>query len=142
MGIISRLAALALALMVFPWAGVRGGNSPEYVAEKPATAANSISGKAHYVLRDGLRIYLWEKHKAGLEDSFATSGKVALLVCWWHVVGTSDFDLQIRDYSLMDWLATNGYDVGPSISTDMVIPTRRIRIGRGSSLPPLTSTRR
>ena len=102
MSIISRLAALALALMVFPWAGVRGGN---------VSAANSISGKAHYVSRDGLRIYLWEKHKAGLQDSFAASGKVALLVHGGTWSGRPDFDLQIRDYSLMDWLATNGYDV-------------------------------
>ena len=102
MSIISRLAALALALMVFPWAGVRGGN---------VTAANSISGKAHYVSRDGLRIYLWEKRKAGLQDSFAASGKVALLVHGGTWSGRPDFDLQIRDYSLMDWLATNGYDV-------------------------------
>src|ERR1700741_1589352 len=97
--------------MLLPWAGVRAGNSPEHASQKQDAAANPISGNAHYALRDGLRIYLWEKHKAGLEDSFAISGKVALLVHGGTWSGRPDFDLQIRDYSLMDLLATNGYDV-------------------------------
>src|SRR5580704_8589175 len=73
--------------------------------------ANAIRGEAHYVMRDGLRIYLWEKHKAGLEGTYATSGKVALLVHGGTWSGRPLFDLQIRDYSLMDFLAENGYDV-------------------------------
>src|SRR5882672_4636720 len=108
---ISRLAALTLPLMVLPWAGVGAGNNPEYVAEKHVTATHSISGKAHYVLRDGLRIYLWEKYQTGSEDSFGRNGKIALLVHGGTWSGRPDFDLQIRDYSLMDLLATNGYDV-------------------------------
>lgn len=44
------------------------------------SGANLIRGEDHYVMRDGLRIYLWEKHKAGLEGTFANNGKVALLV--------------------------------------------------------------
>jgi pimeloyl-ACP methyl ester carboxylesterase len=91
---VSRPAALAFALLLLPWAGARAGE-----------------GNAHYVLRDGLRIYLWEKHKPGPEDHYAVSGKIALLVHGGTWSGRPDFDLQIRDYSLMDLLATNGYDV-------------------------------
>jgi pimeloyl-ACP methyl ester carboxylesterase len=108
---ISRLAALALTLVLAPWAAAPASNTPEVASEEHRTAANPISGKAHYALRGGLRIYLWEKFKAGLEDSFGMSGKVALLVHGGTWSGRPDFDLQIRDYSLMDLLATNGYDV-------------------------------
>jgi hypothetical protein len=61
---------------------------------------NRIRGEDHYVMRDGLRIYLWEKHKAGLEGTFAKNGKVALLVHGGTWSGRPLFDLQIRDYSL------------------------------------------
>src|SRR5713226_10017793 len=74
-------------------------------------AVNPIRGEDHYVMRDGLRIYLWEKHKAGLEGTFANNGKVALLVHGGTWSGRPLFDLQIRDYSLMDFLAAHGYDV-------------------------------
>jgi pimeloyl-ACP methyl ester carboxylesterase len=93
----SRPAALALALVLLPWAAVHAGYS--------------ISGNEHYVSREGLRIYLWEKHEAGLEGHYASSGKVALLVHGGTWSGRPDFDLQIRDYSLMDMLAAHGYDV-------------------------------
>jgi|SRR5260370_32785620 len=96
---ISRPATLALALVLIPWACVRASNTPGVASEERDTAASPISGKAHYALRDGLRIYLWEKHKAGLEDSFGISGKVALLVHGGTWSGRPDFDLQIRDYS-------------------------------------------
>ena len=81
--------------------------------ESPATEAGSshIRGEEHYASRDGLRIYLWEKHKAGLEGTFAANGKVALLVHGGTWSGRPDFDLQIRDYSLMDFLARHEYDV-------------------------------
>jgi pimeloyl-ACP methyl ester carboxylesterase len=109
--IISRPAVLALALILIPWVGVRAGDTPGVASEEHKAATNPISGTAHYAVRDGLRIYLWEKYKAGSEDSFAKSGKVALLVHGGTWSGRPDFDLQIRDYSLMDLLATNGYDV-------------------------------
>ncbi len=106
---ISRPAALALTLILLPWPALRA--SPPGIASEKKAATNPISGKAHYALRDGLRIYLWEKYKAGSEDSFGKSGKIALLVHGGTWSGRPDFDLQIRDYSLMDLLATNGYDV-------------------------------
>ena len=61
-------------------------------------------------MRDDLRIYLWEKRRAGPEPAFAASGKVVLLVHGGTWSGRPDFDLQIRDYSLMDFLARHGYD--------------------------------
>lgn len=79
--------------------------------ENPSATAPPIQGKEHYVMRDGLRIYLWEKYKAGEEESFSRTGKVALLVHGGQRSGRSIYDLQIRDYSLMDFLAQNGYDV-------------------------------
>jgi pimeloyl-ACP methyl ester carboxylesterase len=80
-------------------------------SREKGAGANPIHGEDHYVMRDGLRIYLWEKHKAGLEGTFANNGKVALLVHGGTWSGRPLFDLQIRDYSLMDFLAENGYDV-------------------------------
>ena len=109
MWIISR-PALALALILLPCVGVPARNTSGVAAGHNA-AGNSISGKAHYASREGLRIYLWEKYKSGSEDSFDRTGKVALLVHGGTWSGRPDFDLQIRDYSLMDVLATNGYDV-------------------------------
>ncbi len=51
---------------------------------KPSEIARAstppIQGKEHYVMRDSLRIYLWEKYKEGEEESFTRTGKVALLV--------------------------------------------------------------
>jgi pimeloyl-ACP methyl ester carboxylesterase len=105
----SRPAALVLTLALLLLAGACAGNGPQYASEKHDTATTPISASAHYASRDGLRIYLWEKHKAGLEE-FSKSGKVALLVHGGTWSGRPDFDLQIRDYSLMDLLATNGYD--------------------------------
>ena len=108
---ISRPAALALAVILLPWAALHANSTPGVASEKHDAATNPISGKAHYASRDGLRIYLWEKYKAGSEDSFGRSGKIALLVHGGTWSGRPDFDLQIRDYSLMDLLAANGYDV-------------------------------
>lgn len=79
--------------------------------QNPSASPRPIQGKEAYVMRDGLRIYLWEKYKGGDEESFSGTGKVALLVHGGQRSGRSIFDLQIRDYSLMDFLAQNGYDV-------------------------------
>ena len=83
------------------------------------TSASQTSGarvapvqkREAYVMRDGLRIYLWEKYREDQEQSFSRTGKVALLVHGGTRSGRSIYDLQIRDYSLMDFLAQNGYDV-------------------------------
>jgi pimeloyl-ACP methyl ester carboxylesterase len=74
-------------------------------------STSSIRGDEHYALRDGLRLYLWEKHDARFDGTFSQSGKIVLLVHGGTWSGRPDFDLQIRDYSLMDFLAKAGYDV-------------------------------
>jgi pimeloyl-ACP methyl ester carboxylesterase len=104
-------AALALALILLACTSVRASDGHGSTSGRADSVTPPILGRAHYAMRDGLRIYLWEKHKAGLDDSFAASGKVALLVHGGTWSGRPDFDLQIRDYSLMDFLAINGYDV-------------------------------
>ena len=101
---------LVLALASCAIVPAAAGGVRDTSREKGA-GANPIRGEDHYVMRDGLRIYLWEKHKAGLEGTFANNGRVALLVHGGTWSGRPLFDLQIRDYSLMDFLAENGYDV-------------------------------
>jgi pimeloyl-ACP methyl ester carboxylesterase len=93
-----------------------GGQVPADAAQSsksspPVPSQQSIQGNEHYAIRDGLRIYLWEKHDARFDGTFSRSGKVALLVHGGTWSGRPDFDLQIRDYSLMDFLAKVGYDV-------------------------------
>jgi pimeloyl-ACP methyl ester carboxylesterase len=103
------LALLALLALLCAAGGVHAGPGTAAVA-KPVPGS-PIVGKAHFAVRDGLRIYLWEKHRAGAGPSFAGSGKVILLVHGGTWSGRPDFDLQIRDYSLMDFLASHGFDV-------------------------------
>ena len=38
-------------------------------------SVNPIRGEDHYVMRDGLRIYLWEKHKAGWKAPSRTTAR-------------------------------------------------------------------
>ncbi|HYL92022.1 MAG TPA: alpha/beta fold hydrolase [Alphaproteobacteria bacterium] len=104
-------AALSLVFALIPSSIVPAGSFFQGSLQKFSADTNQILGEEHYANREGLRIYLWEKHKAGLEGTFAASGKVALLVHGGTFSGRPDFDLQIRDYSLMDFLAKNNYDV-------------------------------
>ena len=76
-----------------------------------AQSSQNIVGQDHYVVSNGLKVYLWEKYQRNLEKSFKQNGKIVLLVHGATWSGRPDFDLQIRDYSLMDFLAKNGYDV-------------------------------
>jgi pimeloyl-ACP methyl ester carboxylesterase len=104
--------ALAPSLAVFLTAALGFGAGGQAKAPEGSSAsALSVQGKEHYVMRDGLRIYLWEKYTAHQEGAFSQTGKVALLVHGGTRSGRSLYDLQVRDYSLMDFLAQNGYDV-------------------------------
>jgi pimeloyl-ACP methyl ester carboxylesterase len=73
-------------------------------------AATSL-GEVHYARRDGLKLYLWEKHLAAQDARAGAPQRAILLVHGGTWSGRPDFDLQIRDYSLMDALAARGYDV-------------------------------
>jgi pimeloyl-ACP methyl ester carboxylesterase len=86
-------------------------NGRTKVLPNPSASPSAIQGKEHYVIRNGLRIYLWEKFRQGQEGAFSHTGKVVLLVHGGVRSGRPLFDLQIRDYSLMDFLASNDYDV-------------------------------
>ncbi|MGD9590165.1 MAG: alpha/beta hydrolase [Pyrinomonadaceae bacterium] len=79
-------------------------------AQDPA-GSDRIVGKDHYVISNGLRIYLWEKYQTSQLKTIQRTNKVVLLVHGATWTGRPDFDLQIRDYSLMDFLAKHGYDV-------------------------------
>jgi len=100
-----------LVLVLASCAIVPAANGARGASQDTRASVNPIRGEDHYVMRDGLRIYLWEKHKAGLEGTFAHNGKVALLIHGGTWSGRPLFDLRIRDYSLMDFLAENGYGV-------------------------------
>ena len=76
-----------------------------------ARSTKTITGKDHYVTSNGLKVYLWEKYQRTFERTFKQTNKIVLLVHGATWSGRPDFDLQIRDYSLMDLLAKNGYDV-------------------------------
>jgi pimeloyl-ACP methyl ester carboxylesterase len=76
-----------------------------------AQPSHNIVGKDHYVLSNGLKVYVWEKYQRNFERTFTQNSKIVLLVHGRTWSGRPDFDLQIRDYSLMDFLAKNGYDV-------------------------------
>lgn len=75
------------------------------------SSTKNIIGKDHYVMSNGLKVYLWEKYQRNFERTFKQTNKIVLLVHGATFSGRPDFDLQIRDYSLMDFLAINGYDV-------------------------------
>jgi hypothetical protein len=61
-----KCSGLVLIVVLISFASVAAAGRPQGNSQK-AVAANAIRGDEHYAIRDGLRIYLWEKHKAGLE---------------------------------------------------------------------------
>ncbi|MEQ1765113.1 MAG: alpha/beta fold hydrolase [Pyrinomonadaceae bacterium] len=82
-----------------------------FVGFARAQSAPSVVGKDHFVISNGLKVYLWEKYQKNFERTFKQTNKIVLLVHGATWSGRPNFDLQIRDYSLMDFLAKNGYDV-------------------------------
>ncbi len=74
-------------------------------------SAKGIVGKEHYVVSNNLKVYLWEKYHKDFATTFKQTGKIVLLVHGATWTGGPNFDLQIRDYSLMDFLARARYDV-------------------------------
>ncbi len=107
---VSRRTVLLLIAALIPWTWLSADTPAREAAGTPGSTASRITGEEHYALRDGLRIYLWEKHGAGLTAS-AGNSRVVLLVHGSTWSGRPDFDLQIRGYSLMDFLAAKGFDV-------------------------------
>lgn len=100
-------ALLPAVLMTLSLAFAGLPASAQMPAPSPVAA---VPGHDHFATRDGLRIHLWQKCLPGREAAAAQAGKVALLIHGSTWSGRPDFDLQVRDYSLMDFLARNGYD--------------------------------
>jgi pimeloyl-ACP methyl ester carboxylesterase len=70
----------------------------------------AIAAREHAVVREGIRLALWEKHAVPVAEA-ARASRVLLLVHGATYSGRPDFDLPVRDYSLMDFFARHGYDV-------------------------------
>ncbi len=74
-----------------------------------SSEAQEVSGVEHWVERDGIRLYVWEKY-AG-----SPAGKsLVVLAHGSATAGKESFDLQVPgkpSYSLMDFLAREGFDV-------------------------------
>ena len=72
-------------------------------------AAQEVSGAEHWVEHDGIRLYVWEKYVG------SPSGKpVVVLAHGSATAGRESFDLRVPgkpSYSLMDFLAREGFDV-------------------------------
>jgi hypothetical protein len=63
-----------------------------------AQSSQNIVGKDHFVVSNGLKVYLWEKYHRDFKKSFKQSKKIVLLAHGKTWSGRPDFDLQIRDY--------------------------------------------
>jgi len=107
----SERAVLLLIVSFIAWGATAADTPRQGTPGAPGIPASVIAGEEHHVVRDGLRIYLWEKHEAGSTESAAGNPRAVLLVHGSTWSGRPDFDLQIRDYSLMDFLARGGFDV-------------------------------
>ncbi len=96
--LVPRCALLLIALNLLACAG-------------PLHAAKPPPGTAHTVTRAGLNLALWERRPGGSGAGYHPDGaRVVLLLHGATWSGRPDFDLQIRDYSLMEALARAGYD--------------------------------
>lgn len=85
--------------------------SASFAQAQNIKSGKGLIGKEHYVLSNNLKVYLWEKYHKDFAKTFRQTNKIVLLVHGATWTGRPDFDLQIRDYSLMDFLAKKGYDV-------------------------------
>jgi pimeloyl-ACP methyl ester carboxylesterase len=82
-----------------------------FVRAQETASVKGIVGKEHFVSSNNLKVYLWQKYRKDFAKTFKQTGKIVLLVHGRTWTGRPNFDLQIRGYSLMDFLAKNGYDV-------------------------------
>ena len=73
-------------------------------------ASERLDGRAHFALRDGQRIHVWEKVADDFASKPADERRVVVFIHGATWSGRPDFDLQIRDYSVMDHFARAGWD--------------------------------
>lgn len=72
-------------------------------------AAQEVRQEEHWVERDGIRLYVQEKYVGNPEDK-----KIIVLAHGSATAGSESFDVQVAgkpSYSLMDYLAREGFDV-------------------------------
>jgi len=68
-----------------------------------------VQGTQHWVVQEGLRLFVWEKSQGGPRDK-----PVLVLAHGSATAGRESFDLKVPghpEYSLMDFLARRGFDV-------------------------------
>ena len=73
------------------------------------SVAEEVVGTEHWVERDAIRLYVWEKYVGSPEGK-----KVVVLAHGSATAGRESFDLRVAgkpSYSLMDFLAREGFDV-------------------------------
>ncbi len=71
--------------------------------------AQEVRGEEHWVEHEGIRLYVWEKYVGSPEDK-----EVVVLAHGSATSGKESFDLRVPgkpSYSLMDFLAREGFDV-------------------------------
>lgn len=80
-----------------------------FLAAIAAAAAQEVSGAEHWVEHGGIKLYVWEKYAGN------PAGKpIAVLAHGSATAGKESFDLSVSgkpSYSLMDYLAREGFDV-------------------------------
>lgn len=95
-------ASLALSVAAAQEGGNQEGSNQE-------VGSQEVSGEEHWVEHDGVRLYVWEKYTGD------PAGKdVVVLAHGSATAGRESFDLQVPgapSYSLMDFLAREGFDV-------------------------------
>ena len=72
-------------------------------------AAQGVLGMEHWVEQNGVKVYIWEKYADSPDNK-----KVVVLAHGSATAGKESFDLQVAgkpSYSLMDFLAREGFDV-------------------------------
>ncbi|MFN4350670.1 MAG: alpha/beta hydrolase [Hylemonella sp.] len=68
-----------------------------------------VQGTQHWVVQEGLRLFIWEKYQGSPQDK-----PVLVLAHGSATAGRESFDLKVPghpEYSLMDFLAKQGFDV-------------------------------
>ncbi len=100
------LATLSLGMGC---SAARVGLSSIGVSAQEALPA-AMEGQSHFVERDGQRIHVWEKAPRDWGERNAKDRRVVVFVHGATYSGRPDFDLGIRDYSVMEAFARAGWD--------------------------------
>jgi len=78
-------------------------------AKLPLSATSSIEGRSLFAERDGQRIHIWEKTASDWAAKPSAERRAVVFVHGATYSGRPDFDLNIRDYSVMESFAKAGW---------------------------------